>query len=343
MITRPTYIYAYSFNRKSKMILLKKRLFTGIFLILICHLTTTALASTQALDQKNLEQLVDGNEEDSRLEEYLNTLSIKELEEICTSRGFQLQPEDGFAKDEYTHEDYIDAAMQCLAIEAEIEAAIEENPELLDQLKNEAQRMQTEKEELEAELLRLLKEKSDEERKEKEDDGSHSHHAFISDSQLEKEVVTDNSDFEEISNREEINSDDDDDETAPIDTTTEAIPGVIEETDDSSTSDIDMTDSVSVPSTSQPSSIVTLNEFFTEFRNQVMNDMNKVMVVIEPITTPLVKVMRATLMSVYLSISDMVKRYSESIISNVPRGNDGKPETCSSNQSDATKSSEIAD
>ncbi len=52
----------------------------------------------------------------------LDSLTDAELEAICTDRGFELLREKGAdgAEVVYTHEDYVDAAMQCLAIEAEM-------------------------------------------------------------------------------------------------------------------------------------------------------------------------------------------------------------------------------
>ena len=53
----------------------------------------------------------------------LNELTDKQLEEICTQRGFELvkesDKETGVFLD-YSHQDYIDAARQCLEIEAEM-------------------------------------------------------------------------------------------------------------------------------------------------------------------------------------------------------------------------------
>ena len=53
----------------------------------------------------------------------LEELSDTELEEICTSRGFELvkdkDDETGQLK-KYTHQDYVDAARQCLNIESEM-------------------------------------------------------------------------------------------------------------------------------------------------------------------------------------------------------------------------------
>ena len=57
-------------------------------------------------------------------EEYYNleAMTNEELEEICTSRGFELVHEqDGNGKEiVYTHQDYIDAATECLQIEEDL-------------------------------------------------------------------------------------------------------------------------------------------------------------------------------------------------------------------------------
>jgi len=53
----------------------------------------------------------------------LNELSDKELEHICTSRGFELVKESDKETGQpitYSHQDYVDAAKQCLEIEAEM-------------------------------------------------------------------------------------------------------------------------------------------------------------------------------------------------------------------------------
>jgi hypothetical protein len=45
----------------------------------------------------------------------LDSLSDQELEEICTLRGFELVKEGVFS-----HDDYVEAARQCLAIEQDM-------------------------------------------------------------------------------------------------------------------------------------------------------------------------------------------------------------------------------
>jgi len=53
----------------------------------------------------------------------LDSMTNEELEEICTSRGFQVVKEkdrDTGEMKAYSHEDYINAARQCLEIESEM-------------------------------------------------------------------------------------------------------------------------------------------------------------------------------------------------------------------------------
>ena len=64
----------------------------------------------------------DGGDDD---DEYNNLadMSDEELEEICTSRGFELVKEVDETTGEpavYTHQDYVDAANECLQIEADL-------------------------------------------------------------------------------------------------------------------------------------------------------------------------------------------------------------------------------
>jgi len=65
------------------------------------------------------------NDNDNDNEEYYNleAMTNEELEEICTSRGFELIHETDENTGEeivYTHQDYIDAATECLQIEEDL-------------------------------------------------------------------------------------------------------------------------------------------------------------------------------------------------------------------------------
>lgn len=64
----------------------------------------------------------EGDDDDDFDDEYyddLESMSDEELEEICTSRGFELARESDEAV-VYTHQDYVDAATECLQIEADL-------------------------------------------------------------------------------------------------------------------------------------------------------------------------------------------------------------------------------
>jgi len=108
--------------------------------------------------------------EDSPYYENIKNLSNNELEAICTDRGFEIVKEGQQKSEnsEYTREDYMHAASQCLAIEAEMAKVIEEHPEILQDLKEETNQMNYQKALLEKELsdaqaqLNSLKKKENE-------------------------------------------------------------------------------------------------------------------------------------------------------------------------------------
>ena len=103
----------------------------------------------------------------------LNTLTNDELVAICTDRGFELVFEQDDATEEpleYTHEDYVDAARECLKLEAEMEAFYEGNPEMLREMEEERERMIKEQEELE-QKLKEAQDKLDERKAKKAPDG----------------------------------------------------------------------------------------------------------------------------------------------------------------------------
>ena len=52
----------------------------------------------------------------------LEAMTNEELEEICTSRGFELvrETDENGKEIVYTHQDYVDAATECLQIEEDL-------------------------------------------------------------------------------------------------------------------------------------------------------------------------------------------------------------------------------
>ena len=85
---------------------------------IIYFLCAILLAPAQSeLTQEANDIMSEAHDEDGN--EYINLVDMtdEELEEICTSRGFELIREDGQV---YTHEDYVDAASECLQIETDL-------------------------------------------------------------------------------------------------------------------------------------------------------------------------------------------------------------------------------
>jgi len=85
----------------------------------------------------------------------LRDLSDEELEAICTSRGFEVVREIDDASGEpisYSHDDFVDAARECLDLEKEMDAFFADHPELLGELHAETEKMMEEKKILESKL-----------------------------------------------------------------------------------------------------------------------------------------------------------------------------------------------
>lgn len=85
----------------------------------------------------------------------LESMTIEELEDICISRGFELVKEidpDTGAPKEFSKEEYIEAAKQCLDIEAEMEDILQKHPELIEEIQAETEKMKLEQEKLENKL-----------------------------------------------------------------------------------------------------------------------------------------------------------------------------------------------
>ena len=88
----------------------------------------------------------------------LDVMSDEELEEICTSRGFELVREMDATTGEplvYTHQDYVDAASECLQIEADLEEILTNHPEILEDVRKESERMMKERDRLQQQLDQL--------------------------------------------------------------------------------------------------------------------------------------------------------------------------------------------
>ncbi|KAG7355574.1 hypothetical protein IV203_000260 [Nitzschia inconspicua] len=88
--------------------------------------------------------------------EELQSMSEKQLEDICIQRGFELLKDEVNATTgelyELTHQDYVEAAMKCLAIEQEMNELLSQYPELAEELEEEIKKMEAENAAKQAEL-----------------------------------------------------------------------------------------------------------------------------------------------------------------------------------------------
>ncbi len=82
--------------------------------------TTTTAATTAAVTTTATDDSDTTSNDDKELS--LENMSNEELETICTSRGFEIVKEVDESGNErkFSREEYIDAATQCLEIEAEM-------------------------------------------------------------------------------------------------------------------------------------------------------------------------------------------------------------------------------
>lgn len=121
--------------------------------------TTTADSENEEVNvDVDINDENDGDDEPLTSTSDLDNFSESELEDICIQRGFEVVKEDNV---NYTHEDYVDAARQCLFMEEEMEKALQEDPEFLKELEDERNRMMEEKQKLEEQLLALLREEEE--------------------------------------------------------------------------------------------------------------------------------------------------------------------------------------
>lgn len=88
----------------------------------------------------------------------LDEMSDEELEDICKSRGFELVRELNATTGEpilYTHQDYVDAASECLQIEADLEEILTKHPEILEDVRRESERMMHQRDRLQDKLNQI--------------------------------------------------------------------------------------------------------------------------------------------------------------------------------------------
>jgi len=115
------------------------------------------------------------NDDNDNLISSLENMTNEDLEMICKSRGFEIVREtdvDGTGSDnaegklkELSRQDYIDAAKQCLEVEAEMEKVLNDHPDLLAEIEAEAERMRQEQKHLEEQIADAQSKLEEEKRK----------------------------------------------------------------------------------------------------------------------------------------------------------------------------------
>lgn len=88
-----------------------------------------------------------------QIDDYLSSLSTDDLEKICRDRGFEID-------EAATREDYIEAARRCISLEDEINAILNENPELAAEIDAEILRLEKQRDQLQQEREAILREKA---------------------------------------------------------------------------------------------------------------------------------------------------------------------------------------
>eukprot|EP00977_Amphora_coffeiformis_P002162 scaffold425_cov175-Amphora_coffeaeformis.AAC.21 len=117
--------------------------------------TTDASKKEDGVLLDNADDFEMTEDEGITVEDYLSRLSIDELHKICLDRGFDVE-EGG---EPLTRDEYVEAARRCLSLEDEMNAILNEHPELAAEIEKEIERLRVQKERLEEERDAMLKEK----------------------------------------------------------------------------------------------------------------------------------------------------------------------------------------
>ena len=262
----------------------------------------------------------------------LNTLTNDELAAICTDRGFELVFELDDATEEsleYTHEDYVDAARECLKLEAEMEAFYEENPEMLREMEEERERMMKEQEELE-QKLKEAQDKLDKRKAKKAPEGG----AFVKkakegeeagddeiDATIDNNQVT-NEESQKDNQKDELPADD---EVIDLDNIMNEViesqqtkdehsnDGTKAEPKDTSSAEVDSAPSITA-STSDDGLIIEFKEVYAEFCEKVRQDFATIanIVVPKPLRGPLKEGLRKGFSIAKDASSDILGRVKSS-------------------------------
>jgi hypothetical protein len=103
----------------------------------------------------------DDDEDEITVEDYLATLSVEELQAICWDRGFDIEEQASSSTGSgLVYEDFLEAARRCLSLEEEMNAVLNEHPELAAEIEKEIERLRDTKSRLEEERATMLAEKA---------------------------------------------------------------------------------------------------------------------------------------------------------------------------------------
>lgn len=91
-------------------------------------------------------------QESIHVDDYFSSLSTEELQKICRDRGFEIS-------NAMSREEYIEAAKRCVSLEDDINAVLNEHPELAAEIDAEIHRLEQQREKLEQEREAMLREK----------------------------------------------------------------------------------------------------------------------------------------------------------------------------------------
>lgn len=214
-------------------------------------------------------------------EEDLQALTEEELEKICLVRGFELlkndeNPDTG-EKYELTHQDYVEAAKQCLAIEQEMNELLESNPELRDELQAELAKLQEAQDTKKAEIEELQSQLDNKAEESKEE----------SDSSPQGEGEDEGEDDEElqVSEEEPIAATVTEEDAEEVPLTTEDTDQQIESSD--STENDASASAIATPDANNSQEDLTLKEISRAFIEHVQKDIQRIRQFLIPVFEPM--------------------------------------------------------
>lgn len=161
--------------------------------VFLCMEFCCRASATEMIKDHHEDEETDEEEELINFIDSLEELTDTELEDICRSRGFELvfeYDENNEIREPFSHEDFVEAAQQCLDIEAEMMQMVNENPNILEELQAENDRMLAEKERLEKEHEKLLLEKSERMKKKENNECDDPTPTFIVETDENKNICT---------------------------------------------------------------------------------------------------------------------------------------------------------